>query len=134
MSMRNTKGYGAKNPTYQFTGTKDEYIALLKKAIQWHLWEEKSPDYECSFCAFEGSGDKVLPESIRDKYGSGSNCPDEVYWVAKTWEDENPEDEDGEPIEAPWEEEYEGHAQDCNGVCNYDLINAECIFEEDGNL
>ena len=72
MSMRNTKGYGAKNPTYQFTGTKDEYIALLKKAIQWHLWEEKSPDYECSFCAFEGSGDKVLPESIRDKYGSAS--------------------------------------------------------------
>ena len=132
--LKRVGAYGARGNTWRFDGTKDEYIVLLKKAIQWHLWEEKASDYECSFCAFEGSGDKVLPESVREKYGSGRDCPDEVYWVAKTWEDENPEDEDGEPIEVPWEEKYEGHAVDCNGVCNYDLINAECNFEEDGNL
>jgi hypothetical protein len=126
MSMRNTKGYGAKNPTYQFTGTKDEYIALLKRAIQWQLDDMRHSDnWECLLCWSES----VQPESVQKKYGGVRDCPDEVYWLAKTWEDENPEDEDGEPIEVPVEEEYEGHKPDCNGVCNYDLINAECIFE-----
>ena len=124
MSMRNTKGYGAKNPTYQFTGTKDEYIALLKKAIQWHL-DDMRNSWDCNLCWSES----VQPESVQNKYGRARDCPDDVYWVVKTWEDENPEDEDGEPIEVPVEEEYEGHKPDCNGVCNYDLINAECVFE-----
>ena len=127
--LQRVGGYGARGNTWRFDGTKDEYIILLKRAIQWQLDDAKAPDYECRLCSYQGSGDQVLPESVRENYGSGSDCPDEVYWVAKTWEDENPEDEDGEPIEVPWEEEYEGHAQDCNGVCNYDLINAECVFE-----
>ena len=102
----------------------------LIQTLQRRLDEEK--DYEgfaCRECQFEGYGFTVLPESMMEQYASSRDCPDEVYWAVRTWDEtaEELEDEYGE-INEP-EQTYEtmkffceGHAPDCNGVCDYNLL------------
>ena len=102
----------------------------ILETLQRRLDEEKDyGGFACRECQFEGYGFTVPPESMMKKYESSRDCPDEVYWAVRTWDEtaEELEDEDG-VIDEP-EQTYdtmdffcEGHAPDCNGVCDYNLL------------
>ena len=103
----------------------------LVQALQRRLNEEKAIDgFACRECQFEGNGFTVLPESMMEKYTSSRNCPDEIYWVVRRYDEtaEELQDEYGdidfEPEWSPENEQFlcEGHAPDCNGVCDYQLL------------
>ena len=119
--------------------TKDEKIVEVThrtveravRQLQRKLDDLKCEDgFECRDCQYEGHGFTVLPESMMKDYQSSRDCPDEIYWVVRTY-DENAEelqDEDGyigdEPEYSYEIEEFlcEGHAPDCNGVCDYQIL------------
>mgnify|MGYP003675776496 FL=1 len=102
------------------------------QALQRRLNEDKDYDgFACRECQFKGHGFTVLPESMMKRYESSRDCPDEIYWVVRTYDENAPElqDEDGCIIDDYPEWSYEtseflceGHAPDCNGVCDYNLL------------
>jgi hypothetical protein len=101
------------------------------EALQRRLDEQKDLDgFECRECQFIGYGYTVLPESMMEKYASSRDCPDEVYWVVRKY-DETAEELQDEYGDIDFEPEYtyenseflcEGHAPDCNGVCDYNIL------------
>jgi len=100
-------------------------------ALQRRLDEQKDLDgFECRECQFVGYGDTVLPESMMEQYASSRDCPDEIYWVVRKYDEtaEELQDEYGDiDFEPEWTVETdqflcEGHAPDCNGVCDYNLL------------
>ena len=103
----------------------------LIQALQRRLDEEKHYDgFACRECQFEGHGFTVLPESMMEQYASSRDCPDEIYWVIRRYDEtaEELQDEYGDiDFEPEWSVENErflceGHAPDCNGVCDYNLL------------
>ena len=106
-------------------------IERAVRSLQRKLDDLKYEDgFECRDCQYEGHGFTVLPESMMKDYQSSRDCPDEIYWVVRTY-DENAEelqDEDGYIGDDPeWSYEIsqflcEGHAPDCNGVCDYQIL------------
>ena len=99
--------------------------------LQGFINTSKAEDgFSCLEC--QGGGYSTHPDSITSEYNYRSeDCPDEVYWSLKPDFGYGPDDEDDEEAVAAFnalEEEWGwviGHSPDCNGVCDYDLINAE---------
>ena len=67
---------------------------------------------------------------MQKSYKTSNDCPDEIYWVVRTYDENATElqDEDGYIDDEPeWSYETseflcEGHAPDCNGVCDYQIM------------